>query len=87
MPRLKQVSRAKAPENVRKYYEALFVNNPVAVVTAEGRPLGGWRLSTPVAGNWSVRVGMPPTTWYSIAVERPTNSAQPIQRLETEEAK
>lgn len=43
MPRLKQVSRKDAPENVRKYYDALFGDrDPVAEPgTATGTP-GNW---------------------------------------------
>jgi len=43
MPRLKQVSRQDAPENVRKYYDALFgERDPVAEPgTATGTP-GNW---------------------------------------------
>ncbi len=43
MPRLKQISRTDAPENVRKYYDALFGDrDPVAEPgTATGTP-GNW---------------------------------------------
>ena len=43
MPRLKQISRAEAPANVRKYYDALFgERDPVAEPgTATGTP-GNW---------------------------------------------